>query len=198
MLDSLLMAAVATRDGLEPLPPGTTEPSSIIIPLSRSECGRIYLCSQGLSQDDVHERRWKQQRFPLPEAQWLGSGLKRVNTASGPSRSYRIPVDTVHVDGDEIRWYAIGDPIRVQELLDGWVGYIGHKRSVGLGKVRRWTVEPCDTWPGFPVLRDGEPLRSLPVDWPGLSNSAEQSMRCLLPPYWRRTMEEPCAVPRWT
>lgn len=198
MLDALLMAAVAMRDGLEPLMPGHSGPAGLEIPIARSECGRVYLCTQGLTRDDEHELRYKQQRFPLAEAHWMGN-VKRVNVASGPSRSYRIPLDVVHLADDEIRWYATGDGETVEELLVEWVGYLGHRRAVGLGKVAHWHVEPvAEPWEGFPVLRDGYPLRPLPIDWPGLAEDAEQAMRCMLPPYWRRHEEEPCAVPAWT
>lgn len=199
MLDALLTHAVAMRDGLEPLAIDHRGPAWLEIPIARSECGRVWLCSQGIAADEDHELRYKQQRFPLAEAQMFGAPqLRRVNMSSGPSRSYRIPMDTVHLRDDEIRWYAIGDATAVETLLVGWVGYLGHRRAVGLGQVAHWHVETmAGTWDGFPVARDGLPLRPLPTDWPGLSEEAERAYRCLAPPYWRRAEEEPCVVPAW-
>jgi len=199
MLDSLLMAAVATRDGLDPLPPSHRGPSEIDIPIARSKCGRIYLCSQGMSADDMHALRWKNKRFPIAEAQLFGNAkLKRINITGGPCRSYRIPLDTVHLQEDQIEWWAIGDMAEVEALLVGWVGYLGHRRAVGLGRVIHWHVEECAGWGnGFPVARDGQPLRALPPDWPGLSECCEMAMGNTLPPYWRRAEEELCAVPTW-
>lgn len=196
-LDALLQAAVATRDGLPPLPSSHRGPTELEIPIAKSPCGRVYLASQGVSRDEEHELRWKNRRFPIEEAQLFGDAkLKRINIAGGPCRSYRIPLDTAHVADDEICWWAIGDRDAVEELLTGWVGYLGHRRAVGLGKVNEWRVEVCEPWgEGFPVVRDGLPTRPLPTDWPGVAGDAEQALRCLLPPYWRRSEEELCLVP---
>lgn len=199
-LDSLLMAAVAMRDGLDPLPPWHTGPASLEIPIAKSECGRVYLCSQGLSRDEVHQLRYKNRRFPIAEAQMLGGPkLRRINLTGGPCRSYRIPMDTVHLRDDQIEWWAVGDAMAVEKLLVGWVGYLGHRRAVGLGRVMHWHVEEVEPWgEGFPVARAGEPTRPLPPDWPGLADGVEMAMGCVLPPYWRRAEEELCAVPAWT
>ena len=196
MLDALLMHAAATRDGLPPPPPIR----DIEIPIARSACGRVFLASQGISKDGEHEHRWKNRRAPILEMQLLGDAkLRRINLQGGPNRSYRIPLDTVHLEDDEIHWYAVGDESAVEALLVGWVGYLGHRRGVGLGKVAHWHVETmAEPWEGFPVMRDGFPLRPLPLDWPGLDGGAEQALRCLAPPYWRRTSEELCAVPALT
>lgn len=200
MLDSLLMAAVARRDGLEPLPPGHRGPTELAIPIAKSECGRVYLATQGMARDGQHEMRFKNRRFPIAEAQLLGEAkLKRINLMGGPSRSYRIPLDTVHVENGEMEWWAVGDAQAVEDLLAGWVGYLGHRRAVGLGKVMHWHVEECEPWEnGFPVVRNGWPMRPLPIDWPGLVADVEQAFSNTLPPYWRRAEEEVCAVPSWT
>jgi CRISPR type IV-associated protein Csf3 len=194
MLDALLAAAVATRDGIPPDPI-----VDIAIPIARSACGRVYLASQGVSREDEHSLRYLNKRFPLAEAQLMaGPKVKRVNMASGPSRSYRIPLDTCHVEGDKIEWWCIGDEREVEALLMGWVGYLGKKRSVGLGRVMHWHVEECEPWDGFPVLRDGHPMRPLPADWPGLVDGYEPAYRVLSPPYWQVERQELCAVPAWT
>jgi hypothetical protein len=194
-LDGLLAAAVAMRDGLPPPPPLV----NVEIPLQRSSCGRVYLATSGVSRDDDHELRYLNKRFPLAEAQILGSSIKRVNMASGPSRSYRIPQDTCHLVNDEIHWWAIGDAHDVEALLVGWIGYLGRKRSVGLGRVVHWHVEECEPWgDGFPCVRDGQPMRPLPVDWPGLGAEVERAYSCIAPPYWRHAEAQECAVPSWT
>ena len=90
-------------------------------------------------------------------------------------------------------WFALGDRNGVEALLT-WVHYLGKKRSVGLGKVLAWHVVDVEPWPGFPVLRDGAPLRALPLDWPGLGEH-RRDFRVLAPPYWERWREEECAVP---
>lgn len=199
MLDALLMAAVATRDGLDPLPRNHRGPTDLPIPIARSDCGRIYLCTQSFADVEIHEApvRYKNRRFPVLEAQLMGNKkLKTINIQGGPCLSYHLPMDTVHVREDLMHWWAIGVQQEVAELLNCWVGFIGHRRAVGLGKVTQWTVEECDEWgDGFPVVRHGCPMRPLPPDWDGLGPEVETAYKTLLPPYWRRAEEELCAVP---
>lgn len=192
MLDALLMSATATRDGLPPPPPIRDIP----IPVAKSPCGRVHLATQGFSKLEQAERRWKNRRFPIAEAQMFGDAkLKRINITGGPCRSYRIPLETSHVANDEIEWWCVGHAREVEALLTGWVGYLGHRRAVGLGRVMHWHVEECEPWDGFPVVRDGRPMRPLPIDYPGLAEDVERAIRCVAPPYWRRAEEELCAVP---
>jgi CRISPR type IV-associated protein Csf3 len=126
--------------------------------------------------------------------------LRHIRINAGPCKSYRIPLETRHLEEDRLTWWCVGDASAIRDLL-GWITYLGKKRSVGLGKVRRWTVEPCvPPWgDGFPVVRDGQPMRSLPPDWPGLADDVERAYRvlgCVDGPYWDKTREEICAVPR--
>lgn len=82
---------------------------------------------------------------------------------------------------------------RVRELL-ALVTHLGKRRAVGLGRVERWEVLPCEPWEGFPVLRDGRPLRPLPTDWPGLVEY-DLGLRTLSYPYWDSSRRVECAVP---
>lgn len=195
MLDGLLAWAVALTLGLDPLGPIV----QVEIPIQRSTCGRFHLCSQAFGRVEEQELRWKNQRFPLAEAQLLGSSkMRSLNLQSGPCRSYRVPLGTAHLVADRLEWWAIGDREEVTRLL-AWVGYVGHRRAVGLGRVLEWIVEPCEPWgDGFPVVRDGLPTRPLPADWPGVREDAERAYAALSYPYWRRTEQELCAVPSWT
>lgn len=189
------MWAVAMRDGLEPHDPSSDAPSSIQIPIEKSPCGRLYLCSSAQFVVDQCGSRWKNKRFPIAEAQTMSaSKLKRINITGGACRSFRIPHPTIYLNNDSMQWFAIGEPEAVRALLNDWIGFLGHKRGVGLGKVVEWNVDHADVWPGFPVARNGSPLRSLPLDWEGVSKDSDRAMRTLMPPYWRRTMEEPCLV----
>jgi CRISPR type IV-associated protein Csf3 len=92
-----------------------------------------------------------------------------------------------------MRWYCIGEPVATEGLL-ALVSHVGKKRSVGDGAVERWEVVRCEPWVGFPVVRDGYPLRALPIDWPGVTD-ADRAMRVLTPPYWERWREVECVVP---
>ena len=193
-LDSLLMAAVATRDNLPPIAfvPENERPE-LVIPIAK--VGGIYQCTTGVGEREVHERRWLNRRFPVAEAQMFGAPkVRRINMSAGACRSYRLPLETVHLAADEMVWFAVGEPAEVEALLS-WVRYLGKKRSVGLGKVLAWKVEPVEAWPGFPCLRDGMPLRPLPLTWPGVSAEARRDYSVLSPPYWERWREEECVVP---
>lgn len=193
-LDSLLMAAVCVRDSV---PPPTialaTEGAlrGLDIPIARSACGRIYLASWSTPTFDQHETRYRNRRFPVVEAARL-SAIKRVDTSAGPEKSYRIPHSASHVEGDALTWWCAGDADSIRALL-ALVHFVGKHRGVGRGRVREWIVETCETWDGFPVVRDGKPLRPLPMDWPGVTDGAP-TYAVLLPPYWDRMREEPCLI----
>ncbi len=197
MLDALLAAAVAVRDGLRPaLTARDVVP--IEIPVERSGCGRLHMASAGHCAVEETELRWVNRRYPIAEAQVMGGPkLRRINIAAQHTKSWRIPLATFHAVGDVVTWWCVGERATVIDLL-ALVGYIGKKRAVGMGRVERWEVEPCEAWPGFPVLRDGLPLRPLPLDWADVRTEAEQAMSCVTFPFWRRHEEEPCWVPTLT
>ena len=206
-LDGLLGAAICTRDGI---PPALNEHQIVPlpIPLAKSPCGRLYLASVSQASEPMfRHRRWVNKRFPVAEAQWIGApSVRRILISGGPCKSYRLPLETQAVR--ELRWWCIGDEAEVRSLLTEEIGYLGAHRGRGLGAVRRtdaegsaagWAVERCEPWgDGFPVVRDGEPTRPLPPEWPGLAPEVETAYRVLFPPFWRRSREELCAVPRWT
>lgn len=192
-LDSLLMAAVAQRDGLPPLP--HPDPQPIEIPVARSACGRVYLASASVQAFEHFEVRWTNRRFPVEQAQMIGSPkIRRLAITAGAAKSYRLPLEQGHLVDDRMDWWCVGDADAIRDLL-AWIGYLGKKRSVGLGRVRSWTVEPCEPWgEGFPVAREGQPLRTLPADWPGLVEPA-LAYQVPSPPYYERHREVLCAVP---
>ena len=191
-LDGLLAWAVAQQLNLPPPSIGPLVP--IEIPVEREAGGRFHLCSFSVSETELHANRWVNRRFPLAEAQLLGNEkLKRVQITAGPCKSYRLPMETQHLVNDRLDWWCIGERDPIEELL-GLVGYLGKKRGVGLGRVRRWTVEPCESWgEGFPVVRDRRALRTLPPDWPGLAEP-DLHLKVLSYPYWEHAREELCAA----
>lgn len=193
-LDGLLTWAEASRRGLPP-PANAGDCTSLPIPLAQER--GIWLASFGAYEVDEREGDWTNRRFPLPEAQDMGDvKMRRVMLSAGPSKSYRLPRERLHLTDDIVTWWAIGDADPVRDLL-GEVNYLGKRRAVGLGKVREWIVEPCDSWEGFPVLRDGMPLRSLPLDWPSVSVDAERAYAVLQPPYWDNARRVEAMVPSW-
>lgn len=194
--DALLAAAVARRDGLIS-PAHGGELVHIEVPIERAPCGRYYLASVGCCSVEAYEARYVNRRHPVEELAWIGDGrTKRVNLGAGPQKIYRIPMSTMHLRGDQITWWCQGDMGKLMELLQLVTG-IGKKRAVGLGAVREWTVEPCDAWPGFPVLSErGLALRNLPIDTEGLCVGAMDVQR-LDPPYWVFADRVECAIPEW-
>jgi len=193
-LDALLMAAVALRDGLPPLSIGQERPE-ISIPIEKEPRGRFHLASFAVADWEEHELRYVNKRFPVAEAQALaGPKFRRIQITAGPCKSHRIPMETGHLRGDALRWWCLGEAEPIRDLL-GLVSHLGKRRGVGLGRVAEWHVEPAEPWPGFPILRDGLPLRYLPPDWPGLASPPPLGYAVLSPPYWERMREELCAVP---
>ena len=189
-LDALLMSAVATRDGLPPPPPVVP----IEIPIAKEPGGRFHLCSFSVGTLSEFDRRFVNRRAPVEQYQTIGPQSGRVQITAGHDKSYRLPLEVGHVDGGELRWFCVGDAEPIRALL-GCIPYLGKKRSVGLGRVREWRVEPIEPWNGFPVLVEGRPLRTLPLDWPGLAPDSPTAYRVLSPPYWQHEREELSACP---
>jgi CRISPR type IV-associated protein Csf3 len=192
-IDALLGAAYARVHRSPPVVSGQPI-DPLPIPIARSECGRIYLASFAYASYDGYETRYRNRRFPAREALRL-TAMKRVDVAAGAQKSYRIPYSASHITGDQLEWWCAGEADGIRTLL-ATVTNLGRHRGVDYGRVVRWAVTPvADPWPGFPVLRDGRPLRPLPLDWPGLVDY-QTSFKALLPPYWDRTREVKCAVPQ--
>lgn len=193
-LDGLLAWAVCEREG-RVRPVLASECTPVDIPVALEPGGRFHLASASVCTPELYEQRWINRRFPLAEAQEMGDAkLRRVRLNAGAQKTYRLPLETFHCERDLVTWWCIGDAAAIRGLLE-LIGYVGKKRSTGLGSVREWEVESCEPWPGFPVMRDGLPLRPLPVDWPGLLPDPPLAMKCLTYPYWDHTREGLCAVP---
>lgn len=186
-LDALLTGAVAMRDGLVVPPMSLAECKPIDLPLQRSDCGRYWLASVGQSSTHVAEVRHWHRRAPWVEYARLGDGkVRRVDLTAKLDKSYRVPYEVTIPDGGRIEWFAVGDAVRTRELLL-LVRFLGKKRSSGKGQVAEWQVAECETWPGFPVTRDGKPLRNLPTE--------RGAMLRIEPPYWLREGRVPCVAP---
>jgi hypothetical protein len=192
-LDALLAAAVARRDGIPPdLDLSMVQP--IEIPVEREPGGRFHLCSSSLLEVEVSELVYTNRRAPIEQYQTLGTKkIKTIQISLGANKSYRTPRYVSHAVDDRISWFAIGDAAEIRELL-ACIGHLGKRRAVGLGRMRRWVVEACDTWEGFPLVHNGVPLRPLPTDWPGVRDS-KLGLSCITYPYWDHTKEDLCLLP---
>lgn len=193
-IDGLLAWAQSQVDGLPPLQPGDPV-VSVEIPIAREPGGRFHLASFGIWEAERHDMRWINRRPVVAEAQLYGDAkVRRLNIGTGPNKGYRIPLETIRLLDDRIDWYAIGDADPIRALL-ALVSYLGKKRSVGNGAVESWTVKPCEPWgDGFPVVRRGNALRPLPLDWLGLADP-EPGQMPITYPYWMYERGETVAVP---
>lgn len=191
--DAVLAAAVAKRDNI---PPACTaaEMVPIDIPVQRSECGRFHLTTSSFQDAEIHHLRYTNRRMPVEQLQWMGDGkTKTVNLAAGAQKHFRVPMETMHVKGDRVQLWCVGDANEIRMLLT-LVTHLGKRRAVGLGKVVSWTVEPCEPWPGFPCVSvEGDAMRNLPLDYPGLREFDVELTRVTYP-YWLADRAE-CAVP---
>jgi len=194
-LDALLAYAIVMLEGR---PPAATwdEMDRIDIPVQMSKCGRYHLASSAVYEVECIDEscRTINRRPVVAEAQALGTGIRTMQINAGPSKGYRMPLETGHLVDDTMRWWAIGDEAAVLDLLSH-ITHIGRRRAVGLGDVLEWHVCPCKPWgDDFPVVRDGRPLRPLPADHPGL-DAPFIAMSRLTYPYWCGP-REPVALPR--
>jgi CRISPR type IV-associated protein Csf3 len=190
-LDSLLIAQVARERDLVCLDATMLVP--LDIPITMDPDGRFYLCSSGQSVEIEAEMQHTVRRPIVAEAQALAeTKLRRLDITTGANRAYYMPRPVGYLDSG-IVWWCMGEADEIRRLLSS-VTNLGKRRAVGLGRVDAWTVEPCDPWPGFPVVRDGKPLRRLPIGWPGVEE-ARCGFGTIAPPYWDQTKEEPCLLP---
>lgn len=212
-LDALLAYVQAVYVERRP-PPDPSKPTPLVHldgVLELSACGRFHLASFAVSEPEEWSRgRFVNRRFPIAEAQAMGSAkITTLSLSGGPAKSFRIPLETAWLKGDRIDWYAVGDVARVRSML-AWVTHLGKRRGVGLGKIARWDVTPCDPWDlaagadwrsavwprgGFPVVRDARPMRNLPLDTlPAELAQAFEGYGVVSYPYHERDREELCVI----
>jgi hypothetical protein len=197
-IDALLAWATAAREQVLPPLPGD-DAARIEIPIMREPAGRFHLCSLGFAVPEQHELRYKNKRAPAYEYARFGtSKIRRVDIGAGPNKGERKPYELQLLEGDRIEWWALGDAERIRARLSV-VHYLGKHRGNGKGRLdlhgTPWAVDRCEPWgDGFPVARAGKPMRTLPLDYPGLRDP-RTAFRPLSYPYFDRTQEELLAVP---
>lgn len=195
-IDSLLAAAVCQVTG-QPPAMSASDVVPVEIPIERAPCGRFHLASLGIFEVEKYTTGFTNRRFPLAEAQSMSDPkrMKRILVTGGATKSFRIPRVHSHIDARKIEWFCMGNRDEIGGLLP-LITSIGKKRGVGLGPVvlGSWKIARVECpWTGFPVLRNGVPLRPLPLDYDGLGEHS-RAYRTLTYPYWDRRAEEELAV----
>jgi hypothetical protein len=124
----------------------------------------------------------------------LDPAVKRIETGKGRYKAYHMPV--FYRVAPYVRWWAVGDPDGVRELLRG-VDAIGKKRAYGWGEVITWQVEMVAE--DRSVLVDGVPQRSLPVTENTSGQVAADTVQAFwgyYPPYYDPANQTVCFMPQ--
>ncbi|EMO53927.1 hypothetical protein [Leptospira noguchii] len=149
MLDSLLMYELTKRMGLA-YKVSRSEPLEQVnvggLPISKFKIGVndfTYCVSNPIVPKPKSE--WVehlQKKFQSDDALLLStSQRKSIMTTSGPYKARRAPEVIRNIES--VKWFLYGDRHGVRNLLKK-ITSIGHKRSVGYGKVTEWRYDYVD------------------------------------------------------
>ena len=196
MLDGLLAAARVKRAEMD----GHPDPWSVQddLPLARYESPSgcwIWKASAFVPQPvSEHLPLLQTSRHNLARmAEDIEDGLVRmrkakINPAGGMFRS--------SYEYLRVQWWqqayadCIGDRAAIADLLQE-ITHLGGRRSLGLGEVRQWQIDPIDAesclWMRRPMPADS--------DVPASDISYALAMQTLRPPYWRKTARQIALVP---
>jgi CRISPR type IV-associated protein Csf3 len=102
-----------------------------------------------------------------------------LDQGRGPYKKFVLPFNTIYVDA--IEWDFEGDPHAIEELMREEITHIGKKSAYASGRVRQYTVSPCNG----PIVRtlpisDGEGVE-MKVEWDKASPVIFQRLK---PAYW--------------
>lgn len=145
----------------------------VSIPIDREWVGPwlVSRCSNPILPECQEHQAFVRKRINTSKAGMLRPDeLKVMSTTNSWTKSYQLPTRVRPVEC--VRWFAVANPNNgrgLRKMLKD-VHSIGHKRSIGYGQVRRWTVEEAEhdySWfaPSehgtvlmrtLPLLRDGE------------------------------------------
>lgn len=91
--------------------------------------------------------------------QWTGTkrGTVAIQAGAGRHADRRIPLPVIVAE----RWTAtcIGNMNEIGVLLEP-LAFVGKRRSIGYGEVKRWLIQPTD---GFSLVADGKLTRAMPA-----------------------------------
>lgn len=183
----------ADRDGL-PDPNLVADPTNFRIPLAKWRWGEHWgwCASLGRARWYAADTRAIRQRTPVDEMIEYVSETGRIETGAGRYKSYDLPIPSRVTD--RVQWCAVGHPDAVRAMLHT-IPAIGKKHNIGGGTVLHWEVEPIRA--DWSLVWRGEPMRALPVGFPGVSPSkADVEIGAYRAPYWHRARRCEVWLPR--
>lgn len=156
-----------------------------------------WAASAAIVDGDERESHHWHRRMPHQRAEEVTASRLPANIydAHGRYRLYRVPI-SINV-ASEVRWYALGDAERIEEMVRD-IPALGHKRSQGEGAVLRWSVTDHDASRGLaPILWHPEtglinrPVAIQSASALGLDVGVDRVTHVYRPPYFWRTMQAP-------
>lgn len=144
-----------------------------------------------VAQNDRQERFAK--RLAVEHADLLAEDARLVVATGGAVfKSYRLPLRLALCE--KIVWFAVGNGRTLRKILRG-VHSLGVKRSIGMGRVKGWTVEHVEqdySWFADSVLMRPLPkCAELPADLRGYADS----FGAIRSPYWHPGHFQEIVVP---
>lgn len=103
----------------------------------------------------LRDTAWVHKRAPSARYSKTAT-IKRV---VGRYMERRTPLPTVTAAAWEANCY--GNAAEIERLLSTSIAFVGKRRGIGLGEVKRWSIEPWEG--GDPFVRDGRLAHPMPV-----------------------------------
>lgn len=126
-------------------------------------------------------------RFEADRSENLKS--RRVYIGHGYYRGYMLKEP--YIPANQVVFYVYGDPIRIGELIDGYLIGLGNDTRIGFGAIRSWRID--DTPEDWSLVRDGRAMRPIPVELCAeYEDAVPLAQRA---PYWDPRNVCPCVPP---
>lgn len=201
MLDSIIYHAWFCKHAPHVLEgTGSAEYSGYIgLPL-RQLPGNRWAASKGIYTEESKSVEYINKRpnfFNSDKLQHLDMEKGFISDSVGLYRAYRVPQVIRTIKGGDIKFWAMGDPEKVYELLK-MMQAVGKKISIGFGAVRSWEVEEVkedySLWhPKYGLMRPVE-VKSEEAEKINLAGYPVVRYG-IKPPYWKPKNERICYVP---
>lgn len=175
--------------------PSGSEIIDFELPLARHKDFGFYLCSYAMpvpvEGTDFWSKRWDSEHDFIAD---FKKAKRRVNIASGKSKSFLIPVVTQSFT--KLYFYFDGDPDAVSFYIRNYLVGIGKKVAMGFGWYSEFRIDKIEPSANYCLVRP------LPLDF--LENnlcelaglSIEQGFGSWKLPYWKAEYQEKILIPK--